>query len=756
MPQKWTSGDIVKLAKICIQNFRSLKNLQVDLEEYMSIIVGKNNSGKTSLLLILERFLASSGIPRFDFNDFNTEFQNYLVDLLEEKVQPEVPYPFCGISLRLFIQYDDHDDLANVGNAVVMDLAPENKWIILDFLYQLSSENLASMKRAFQEHKDKKAKDGKKAKDARIFLREEQGKHFKPGRRSVRFDHISGTVLEDEYVDLLNEAVRIDDIISFKRINARRSVSNKDSDRSLSTMSAKIYNAMASDAGDEEVFETFKEALSNTDDQLDGIYANLFKEVISDVRSFGGIKEGDTEIKIRSTLQHRDLLQENTTVMYGQGLDLTLPENHNGLGYLNLISIIFEIKIILNEFKRGQKPRPADINLLFIEEPEAHTHPQMQAIFIANIKRLVGRAIKNADGISRPLQTILSTHSSHIVAESDFDDIKYFRRIEGHTQSRSLKELDGLYKEAGNSGYYAFLKQYLTLNRSQLFFADKAILVEGDTERILLPAMMRKIDQADAAKAWEVGALPPVALLSQNISVIEVGAHSQIYEIFLQFIGVKTLIVTDIDSAKEALEFDEHGAPVMNKQGEQKKAIRAHEIENATHTTNAALRFFHGVGPDISYFLGLSFEQKAVWKDPVTGKWGPKVEGQVLCAYQILENDGDGIEYHARSFEDAFFHVNRVFISNSTAEEPDIQKVGFPSLVGKHLKKYLAGGSSFEMAEYGITRKPSFAIEILLNSVTSTLNVAPPLGAAKEFSFEFNNWSTPGYIEEGLRWIKAG
>lgn len=96
--------------------------------------------------------------------------------------------------------------------------------------------------------------------------------------------------------------------------------------------------------------------------------------------------------------------------MYGHGVELpVLPESHNGLGYLNLISIIFEIKILLNEFKRGTAPRPADINLLFIEEPKAHTHPQMQAIFIKNIKILVGRSIRNADGIGRPLQTILST-----------------------------------------------------------------------------------------------------------------------------------------------------------------------------------------------------------------------------------------------------------------------------------------------------------------------------------------------------------
>ncbi|PKA43274.1 ATP-dependent endonuclease [Rhizobium sullae] len=746
----------MKITKISIQNFRSLKKLQIDLEDYLSIVVGKNNSGKTSLLLALERFLSGSGNARFDFDDFNTDFQQHLADLLIANVQPVDPFPFCGISLRLFIQYGDHDDLANVGNAVVMDLDPQNRWIVLDFLYQLSSENLASMLRDFHAYNDKKQKDGKKTKDARKFLREEHGKYFKVAKRSVRFDHVTETVQEGEYVDLMKEAIRVDDIVSFKRINARRSVSNRESDRGLSTMSAKIYSAMASDAEDEEVFETFKEALSDTDSQLDVIYDDLFKSVISDVRSFGGIKEGDTEIKIKSTLQHRDLLEENTTVMYRQGADTTLPENHNGLGYLNLISIIFEIKILLNEFKRGRSPRPADINLLFIEEPEAHTHPQMQAIFIANIKRLVGETIKNADGVARPLQTILSTHSAHIVAESDFDDIKYFRRINGDTQSRSLKELSGLYKAAGKSGHYAFLKQYLTLNRSQLFFADKAILVEGDTERILLPAMMRKIDQADAAKAWEGGVLPPVALLSQNISVIEVGAHSQIYEIFLQFIGVKTLIITDIDSAIEEGVLDEQGKPALNQDGKPKSVVRAHKVDKATHTTNHALQFFYSVGPELGYFLGLTIDQKAVWKDLATGRWEPKPDGQLLCAYQISEKDSDGNAYHARSFEDAFFHVNRAFVKDATTEEVGVEKAGFPSLVKKHLKTYLEGGSSFDMAENGISKKPSFAIEILLNSVTTKAAVASPEGRSKEFASEFSNWNTPGYIEEGLRWIKAG
>ncbi len=742
----------MKLIKLQIRNFRSLKNLELDLEEYLSVVVGKNNSGKTSLLVALEQFLGSAS-PRFELDDFNIDFQKHLVELTQNKLQPADPYPFCGLALRVFIEYSDVDDLANVGNKVIMDLDPNNRWIVLDFLYHISQENLEILRRDYKAHQDKKAE---KAKDALQFLRENHGRYFRLARRSVQFDHLKKTVQEDVFVDLIKEAIRIEDIISFKRINARRSVSNKDTDRSLSTMSAKIYAAMSADAGEQVDIDTFKETLSKTDGQLDSIYADLFKEVIDDVRKFGGVREGDTQIQIKSTLQHRELLEENTTVMYGQGVDVHfLPENYNGLGYLNLMSIIFDIKIILNEFKRGKHPKPADINLLFIEEPEAHTHPQMQAIFIKNIKSLVGRTITNADGVCRPLQTILSTHSAHIVAESDFDDIKYFKRTGGETQSRCLRDLKNLYEASGNDGHYKFLKQYLTLHRSQLFFADKAILFEGDTERILLPAIMRKLDQVDEAAAWEAGSVPPLPLMSQNISIIEVGAHSHIFEIFLDFIGVKTLIITDIDSAVEVIRTDADGQPVLNKDGNPKKDLHAHAVLDATHTTNYALQFYFGVDAALKYFLELAIGQKMVRKHQSTKLWATDPEGQVMCVYQISEVNADGNDYHARSFEDAFFHINREFIKNAYEAGKKAKTPNFPSLVEKHLKNFLAGGSSFEMASEGITKKPSFAIEVLLNSETIKSKKTNPDGASEEFDFEFCNWHTPKYIEEGLRWIKA-
>ena len=247
-------------------------------------------------------------------------------------------------------------------------------------------------------------------------------------------------------------------------------------------------------------YTEFQDSLKDTDKVLSSIYDNMFSDIVDKVRRFGGMSKNETVIKVVSSLQHREMLKGNTTVVYQQE-DKELPENYNGLGYMNLISMIFDIDLIIKRMQRNKERKPADINLLFIEEPEAHTHPQMQYVFIKNIKNLLRQGIQHKNGIKRKLQYIISSHSSHIVSDCDFDDIKYLTHpiCNGSVEinaviAKNIKELQNEYDDEYKH-YFAFLKQYLTLNRSDLFFADKAIFIEGDTERILLPAMMKKIDQ---------------------------------------------------------------------------------------------------------------------------------------------------------------------------------------------------------------------------------------------------------------------
>jgi putative ATP-dependent endonuclease of OLD family len=678
----------MKISKVKIKNFRLLKDLSIDIEDKLTLVLGKNNCGKTSLLLVLDKFLNGKS---FSYDDFNLEFRASLEQQIDDEWTAG-DKELQGISLKIFITYDENDDLSAVGNTVLMDLNPENKTIVLRFDYNLSKAKFENLQRDYQAQS--------KLTFAQFF-EINYWRYFSLTKRSVLFD-VGTSEENDEVFTEIKEKSIIDAIIQFKKIDARRLVSNENSDKNLSTQSAKIFSALEQGEGSDAVTE-LNETLVATDGEFDKVYAKIFSEVINDVKTFGGIKLDESNIKIMSSLQNKDFLANNTKVVYEANSEQFLPENHNGLGYLNLINMIFELRILINEFTGDPKKRPADINLLFIEEPEAHTHPQMQRIFIKNIKTIIGAGIKQGDIVVRDLQTIISTHSSHIVADSDFDDIKYLKKEGGQIVSKNLRDLEKQYER--HPDYFKFLKQYLTLNRSELFFADKAIFIEGDTERILLPAMMRKLD----VEAKDNSLLP---LQSQNISIVEVGAHAHVFKAFIEFVGLKSLVVTDIDSIGD----------VFDKNGNKKPKPGACRVKDGTKTSNSALKsFFPGHGDTLDYFKNLTDDKKCI-------------DGVLRFAYQT-EEEG----YHARSFEDAFFHINKEFIKGKSHPEGKFNEDAFPNVNPKTLKTFCGAQpwDAYEVAA-AVGSKPSFAMEILLNS-----------------DKDFSNWHIPAYIKEGLTWLQA-
>jgi putative ATP-dependent endonuclease of OLD family len=716
----------MKIDTVKIKNYRLLKDFEIDFEDELSLVVGKNNTGKTSLLKVMNKFLNKSDKTRFAFDDFNIELKEDLKKLIREDLKKET-YLSRGISLELLIKYEENDSLANISR-ILMSLDPEHFYILVKFEFSLDYNSAKELKNNFLafelEETSKKTKDDKYTKkDFFYFLQSNLELYFKYSAKSYSCSKDDGSIDESGDIPLdLKDGISLKNIINFKYVSAKRDVTNAEVDKTLSRQTSKIYTKTESTSQHEEQVSKFKDALGNTDIELSNIYKELFKSTIENVRAFGGISVGESEISIKSTLQHQDLLKDNTTVMYSHESH-SFPEYNNGLGYMNLISIIFEIEILVQDFKRKQSETPADINFLFIEEPEAHTHPQMQYVFIKNIKQLLGKGIVRDDNKNRKLQYVISTHSPHIVSESDFDDIKYLKRESTSSViAKSLKTLKNEYEGKGDDKAYKFLKQYLTLNKSELFFADKAILMEGDTERILLPAMMKKIDQIDGENP----------LLSQNISLVEVGAYSHIFEKFIDFIGLKKcLIITDIDSFYLIDKIDKEGK-VEKHQNEniKKKTIQCQPLHpKATSTSNDSLKFFHGKKSNLSYYLDLKNDWKILRKNRKK-EWVSNKEGNVLLVYQTTENS-----YCARSFEDAFFSINKAFVID--------ENNNFPSLKPKYLKQYKDGDiEHFCFSEKAIIKKPSFAMEILMNSETDNKGN------------QFSNWEIPAYIQEGLNWLK--
>jgi hypothetical protein len=175
------------------------------------------------------------------------------------------------------------------------------------------------------------------------------------------------------------------------------------------------------------------------------------------------------------------------------------------------------------------------LHLIFIEEPEAHLHAQLQQVFIRNVLKLI-QVRGEEDGVFTT-QFVITTHSPHILYERGFTPIRYFRRhVTDGDQTTQVLNLSS-FQPGNNPKDRDFLQRYLKLTHCDLFFADAAILVEGNVERLLLPLMIEK---------------EAPSLHSASLSILEVGgAFGHRFKELIEFLGITTLIITDLDSVTE-------------------------------------------------------------------------------------------------------------------------------------------------------------------------------------------------------------
>ena len=110
------------LSKILLHNFRLLKSVELQLEVGVTVIVGRNNSGKTSLTEFFRRVLSDHS-PRFRLEDFSLgvheqfwqAFQLFQEDKDERKVRNALP----EIKAELFINYSGSTDFGSLSSFVI-------------------------------------------------------------------------------------------------------------------------------------------------------------------------------------------------------------------------------------------------------------------------------------------------------------------------------------------------------------------------------------------------------------------------------------------------------------------------------------------------------------------------------------------------------------------------------------------------------------------------------------------------------------
>ena len=614
----------------------------MDLEEKVSLLVGKNNTGKTSLLVIFEKFFDEKP---FSYNDFNTSLRGDI-----DTINIESNFENLKISLKVTIKYTEDDNLQTL-SGFIQDLDPDQTEISILFECSISHEKLLADLTEVDE-------------DLRIKYIQ---KNLSAYMKKSYYSYDQGNRVDKKLIDIKK-------LINLQIIHAKRNVASSDSNRKpISTITGQYFHHI--DKENKLAFQDIEKAIAQIDDKLTQEYKPVFEPFLKEAKSVLGLND----LSVKSDIETKVLLENNSQVVYGED-DNNLPENMNGLGILNILYLLLQIDLREQDFKSENR----DINLLFIEEPEAHTHPQMQYVFADKTLKALSKKEK--------LQTLITTHSSHVVSRCEFSNIRY---LQNHDEDKCvivknfLAELSVKYT---NQNDFKFLKQYITLNAAELFFASKVIFIEGATERMLLPYF---IDECDDEKGTN--------LKAQNISVLEVGANAKAFDHFLSFIGVKTLIITDIDTTE----------PIA---GEKGKRFKSCKVAVGVNTSNASLKHFLSAPNDVS-----SIEFETWFASFKTGKLKTN-DPLIYCGYQKLEN-----EYHARSFEDAFVHINRDKIKEKKAELSGLKNIA--NLDDVNI-------DSYKLTEEIIDKKSDFASSILYQALVLE-----------------EKWETPQYIKDGLEWL---
>lgn len=653
------------ISRIKIRNFRLLRdtvlNLEDDKRKDLSLLIGRNNSGKTSFITLFDKFYRNL---KFTYDDFSLYLRKDILAISEA-----TDISSLAIQMILEIKYTNEDNLEHLSD-FILDLDPAINTVKILFECAIDKKKLLADLAGMDRKERFIAKNIPDYLNTTIYV----------------FDNEDNILSANRHLLIKKEAKLVSNLINFQVIHAKRDVASSESNQQdkkvLSGLTTKYFNKENRSSLD--TFNEINESILKLDANLDEGYTKYFEPFLKNSKEFLEIPN----IKVVSDLQSQEILSNYSRIVYGEGENY-LPEHLNGLGFMNILFLLLQIEIKKTFFINENR----DINLLFIEEPEAHTHPQMQYVFANKIKKLLGE-IKN-------LQTIITTHSSHIVSQCSFEDIRYLKSEADNIDIKNFyKDLEIKYK--GEEDYFKFLRQYLTLQSSELFFARKIIFIEGTSERMLLPYFIKRIDDENKHDPAYI------SLSAQNISVLEVGANARAFNHFLEFLGIKTLIITDIDGTEKIVTLAKEGKP-------QKTSYEACETQKAQYTSSYTLKHFLKA-PDI---IDAGFTK---WIEDLKNGSLQNVETTIKLAYQLKEND-----YHARSFEDAFISINLEIIK---AKRGDLRGL-------KNEEKLDSITNAYELTEEILGGKSDFASSILFLALSK----------------EEIKWAIPKYIKEGLLWI---
>ena len=717
-----------------VANFRRLHDVLIDLAEDISILVGSNNSGKTSTAHVLELFVVQE--EKFSIHDFNSESWSAMNDVGDGMAAALMP----RISVDIWFS------VAQADLHRVIDVMPRLNWqgSEVGIRIEYVAKDLPGLVERFTEARAKAQEHIKYKEDGTVAfhpsprtmydylvgnLNDEFGlKYYVLNRASFGPDYRAHEGYVPDHIALdqgrtgkqiLSSLVRIDVLNAQRHLADKSGAGNRAED--LSRHLSRYYSRNLDKR--EEDFDAMQ-ALAESEKLLNEHLEKVFGPILTKLSELGYPEH--PKLLIRSTLNPAAVMnstEDGAKVHYvlnpGEAEPITLPDRYNGLGFKNLIYMVVELLDKHVRWLEIEEDRPP-LHLLFIEEPEVHLHAQLQQVFIRKIMSIL--ELEGEDASSCHNQFLITTHSPHILYERGFRPIRYFRRSPETQIHQSCEVLNlSVFYNSADVSIRDFLERYMKLTHCDLFFADAAILVEGNVERLLLPQMIER--EARRLKA-------------ACLSIMEVGgAFAFRFRELIEFLGIPTLIITDIDSVLpspatptaaatvEAAELDEEDDGDEDATPKPGSACRA--TEPGAVTSNATLIGWLPKLTTIEALLGatpMARTQTATAANPAT----VRVVYQTPCAVEWL---GQTDELTGRTLEESFGLQNLAWCQDMAQQDIRLR---IPGNANKSLD--VLAERLYKRVNSKSFKKTDFALALLTK--------------------EPNAWAPPAYIAQGLKWLE--
>lgn len=609
----------MQLSKIRIKNYRLLIDAELDVDPKTTLIVGRNNTAKTSCFESIKRVLDGD---LFSFDDYPLSKRAHMYSQFTSYMTKKISFnDLCEqletISIEFLVDYslDAPDDNLGALSPFIIDVDVDTTTALIRVEFKLKADE-KGLWSALEDYYNKN--------DSLVLG---EGLHnFIAANFNKLFElaiyAMNPKKPEEKQLKKHNELKELFPlhIIPAERLLGEDGTQNS----SLSALITEFFD-MSEDSLDPSVAKKVKELRSivenankNVQQQSDSILSALVNQAVG----FGYPNGEELQLGVTTQLSIDEQIKNQTLLSYTAGIGTeSLPSTYNGLGYKNLIKMEFLLAAFA---KKIEKCGTACIPLLFIEEPEAHMHPQMQHAFADYLEAFLGKIT------SVGIQTFLTSHSAHVANTMVFSKIRYAQKT---SNGVIYKNLNSFAKE--NPDNTDFIRKYLTLTKCDLFFADKAIFVEGASERLLLPDMIEKCAKSGAFDS-QTYKLP-----AQYYALIEIGgAYAYKFVPFAEFLGIPCLILTDLDSV----------AGQIGKNG--RTYYKSTPVSRGETTSNETIKWW------IRKNKGLSERDstKIALTEIVSMTPAAKTRGKCHIEFQTLEA---GLCGH--SLEEAIRNVNRTY-----------------------------------------------------------------------------------------------